>query len=250
MARSNTSGKKDIDAGSAPFAIGTLGFSPTAGRCLVIYGGIILTSGTLTVLSVAANVGSTWTLKQRAGVGGHHFAFIAWLENIPGGITTVNITCGAGASGYVACAVDEFDDITTSTAFDQTNGGGTDMSGAAVSSGNITTTQATELLLTAAVSDDNGTTAWASIGGSGTWTQSFQEADTTAHAAAQAGYQYVASTGTYNSTQRYSITTNGPDDSVLIASLKMAAASGSAVILARGDVLSGGMSNMSGGING
>lgn len=224
MPRSNTSGKKNVDATPSPHTYGSLGFTPTAGRCLVVYGGFVVTVGTPSGgVTVADNLGGSWTVRYRSNASASYIAFIAWRENIPSGITSVSVTVpGTGSpGGYSSAAVDEFDDILASSALDQTSGGSGDMSAAAVSSGNITTTWGHELLLTAAVSDDSSpNTAWDAIGGSGSWTQSFQEQDTTAHTAAQAGYQYVNGKGTYNSTQRYSISLNNPNDNVVIVSLK------------------------------
>jgi hypothetical protein len=232
IARVNTSGKKLINGGAEPYAFGSLGFSPAAGNCLVIYGGYVCTGGTSGVSSVTDNLGGTWTTRTQFSGPGTHVAFIAWRENIPAGITTVTVHGVGGASGYVAIAVDEFTDIVTASAQDQTNGGSGAMASAAVSSGNVTTTNAADLLLTAAVSDDNGTTAWNAIGGSGTWTQSFQEADSTTTAPTQTGYQVVLTTGTYNSTHRYTISTNA-DDAVVIVALKAVAQAAGPALMAQ-----------------
>ena len=208
--------KKIIDNLAQPYVFGSFGFTPSAGNMLIISGALVTTGGfTPGVVSVTDSASGTWTLvKSEVGL---YSAFVAWRENIPSGLTSVTVNGNTSAFGFLSIDISEWSGMATASAQDQTNGASGNMAPAAVSSGNITTTNADDLLLTAAASDDIGNTGWSAIGGSGTWTELFQESDSTVHAAGQSGYQIVAATGTYNSTQRYSIDTVGTSPVVIVA---------------------------------
>jgi len=223
--------KKLIDGTGQPYVFGSFGFTPSAGNMLVISGALATKTGTPGVVSVTDSASGTWTVvKSEVDI---YSAFIAWRENIPSGLTSVTVNGNTSTTGLLAVDISEWSGMATASAQDQTNGASGNMAPAAVSSGNITTTNAVDLLLTAACSDGSGTTAWSAIGGSGTWTELFQESDTTIpHAAGQSGYQIVAATGTYNSTQRYSIDDVGTSPVVIVA-LKAAAAAATYLMAAR-----------------
>lgn len=118
--------------------------------------------------------------------------------NIAGGSTTVAITVTAGSGQYLSCGFEEWDNITTSSPLDQIGStGNTTSSSPSVTSASATT-QADEVVY-AAFLDYVGTN-WTSSTPPGSYTESWEEPNGTAHEAGSAAYRVVAATGSQTAT--------------------------------------------------
>lgn len=184
-----------------------------AGNLIVVGGGDAgATSGH--TLSVSDSLGNTYTAAQSNFTGANNDVLSLWyVASSLAGANTVTVTVsGTGADHY--CWAAEYSGIATVTPLDQTtaaaNAGVT-----AWTSGNVTTTQASELLIGWAMGGNGAATATAGTG----WTL---QASTTAGSQSPAWEdQIVSVTGTFAATFTYSAAVSGVD---AIATFKAAGA--------------------------
>jgi hypothetical protein len=124
----------------------------TAGDAILCYGGSYIT-GT-TVSSVADTLGNSYT-QIVSGTGTQaDITYSIWAAfSVTGGACTVTPTFGG--SGNTRCAIAQYHNVSS---FDQTNNGhGLSGSGpTSISSGNVTTTTASEMLVGFGFINDNG----------------------------------------------------------------------------------------------
>lgn len=191
------SGKVLLDSSADPAVVTGLP-SSTAGSlvvCLFSFHG-----GTVNITSATSNAGGTWVIFQSAISAGVNRAGFAYCLNAPAGITQVSLTGSAG-SPYGVASIEEFSYAGTCSV-DQTNSATGSSTPTPLSTGNITNSTATDVMFGCVGSDDSGTAAF-TIGGSGTWTSSHNEGDTTLHHASVGAFQIAASTGPHNMTGSY-----------------------------------------------
>jgi hypothetical protein len=172
-------------SGSASIAFGS---GNTAGNLLVA---IIGTAGDPT--GVTDTAGNTWVKATEFYNGGTFIGIDIWYaKNCLSGANTVSFSGGFG-SPFDGIIVAEFSGIDTTSPFDQEQSAEGDFATATPNSGNITTTQADEVLIGGA----------AGLTGVGlTWTGSFTELEDLFDGQRKpgAGYRIVSSTSTYAAT--------------------------------------------------
>lgn len=185
------SGKQNIAGATSK----VITYSFTAGNLGVVAGAFSAN----TTVTVADSSATGWTVLTQSD-SGPNVAFVAYRANMPAGITSVTISCTGSAFG--AAAADEFSGVATSSPQDgsavlATNNGPVNT----LASGNLTASQAGDLIVGAASADDGSNVAWNTTLGS--WTQIFQEPDTTTSHAAQTAFQVGSGTGPFALTWSY-----------------------------------------------
>lgn len=191
------SGKVLFDSSANPAVVTGLPAS-TAGSlviCLWSFHG-----ATVNITSATSNVGGTWVIFQSALSAGSNRAGFAYCLNAPAGVTQVSLTGSAG-SPYGVASLEEFTYSGTCTV-DQTNSATGSSTPTPLSTGNITNTAATDVMFGCVGSDDSANGAF-TVGGSGTWTASHNEGDTTLHHASVGSFQIASTTGPHNMTGSY-----------------------------------------------
>ena len=139
-----------IDTGASPRSL-AFPSNTTAGNFIVV--AIRLGSATV-VPTVADSGGNTYTEDRRqVQTTDGHRAFIFSAPNIAGGADTVTVTWTGGVS--IRFAIHEYSGLATSGALDQVNSG-EDTTNTAWNSGDVTTTQADELLFGFASGQNSG----------------------------------------------------------------------------------------------
>ena len=204
---------------------GSLPGVTTAGSCLAV---LVSTFGDTTTPSVAAVTlgGSSDHFAQAADeIAGSGAPFCyGWLdENCAGGQTVIAVTLTGGSGSLVTTVtVMEIPNVETSSALDQTTGGDSNSNASTFNSGNVTTTQAEEIIIGfAATIGSSPTIAGPSSGWTNLAAQSI--AIDSLGVATVASYKIVSSTGV----QAYSGTISSGFDfgyNTVILTLKAAAA--------------------------
>lgn len=195
------------DAGSVAY-----GSNNTAGNLLVC---CIGTAGDVT--NVTDTAGNTW-VKATDGGGSLLWGDIWYVENCLSGANTV--TLSGGYSSHQEIAVLEYSGIATTSALDQAQCSaiGNVGLGQQPDSGNVTTTQADELLIGAIAAQSANTTTWGA-----SFTELFEFG--TGSRGVTVGERIVASTGTYKATA----TLDAGEWYCMIATFKAAAGGGGGV---------------------
>ncbi len=156
------------------------------------------------------NLGGTWSVLQSSLSAGNNRAGIVYCLSAPAGVTQIQLTGSAGSPFGVASA-DRFTYAgTLSLDTGSTPAGGfrsaveTGTSTTVpLNSGNLTLSSANNAILVFAYGSDDSANGTVTIGGSGTYTSTHNEGDTTTHHAGAGGFQIVAATGPHNVTGLY-----------------------------------------------
>jgi len=162
----------------------TFGSATTTGDAIVV--GINWYNDT-TISSVSDSNGNTYNLVTTVTQTSTHKAALYYALNITGGASH-QVTVTFSGSSDAGISVAEYSGFATSGALDQ-YAGASGASGTALNSGNVTTTQATEMLI-----------GWGSAWNSVTFTPGTNFTERTDNYAASLEDRYVTSTGTYAAT--------------------------------------------------
>lgn len=184
-----------------------------AGNLIVVGGGDAgATSGH--TLSVSDSLGNTYTAAQSNFTGTNNNVLSLWYAaNILAGANTVTVTVSASGFDHY-CWAAEYSGVVTATPLDQSVTG-VNISTTSFTSRNVTTTQASELLIGWSMSGNGSATASAGAG----WTL---QASTTFGSQSPAWEdQIVSATGAFAATFTYSAAVSGLD---AIATFKAAGA--------------------------
>lgn len=181
MAIAFVQSKLDGITGTQPHSV-SFDASVGAGNLLVLG---IYTDSSATI-TVSDNRGNTWNLVYNTVVSGIGRIAFYYAQNVAAGSTTVTVTQTGAFTGLV---VAEYSGIATTSSFDQTNSGSAVSS--SPSSGNVTTTQADELLVGFATTEPGVT-----------WTAgtNFTLRDANSSGQLQLEDRIVSATGTYAAT--------------------------------------------------
>lgn len=201
----------NLSTGSATFLTGTFASPTVNGNFIATSTRVGATGRTVTVDDNKTNTYAQ--AKNQVQTTDASEIFCHYAMDILGGASHLVTSSISGAAASIRLTLHEYSGIATSAALDQTNGSEGD-AGTALSSGNITTTQADELLFGAGGNSASGTL---SLG---------TDYSNLAVSLSAAGLhrlgaedRIVASTGTYSATFTNSPSTNWM---CLIASFKMA----------------------------
>lgn len=148
----------------------------------------------------AISVSGTAAVKDSevTDTGATNHAEIWRATNIAGGSTSVAITVDTGSGQYLSCGFEEWDNITTSSPLDQIGSTGNTTSSSPSVTSASNTTQADEVIY--ALFLDYAGTNWTSSTPPGSYTESWEEPNGTAHEAGSAAYRVVAATGSQAAT--------------------------------------------------
>lgn len=165
----------------------------TTGNALIVYAGSYVTGATAS--GVTDTLGNTYTKIANGSGSQANITWSIWatFSIAAGGANTV--TCTFGSSGNTRCAVAEYSGVTS---FDQTNNGhGLSGSGpTSISSGNVTTLSASEMLVGIGFINDNAAVFTAGSG----YSLDLNNIDNVLGTLLFIEDQVVSSTGTYAAT--------------------------------------------------
>lgn len=162
------------------------------------------------ITSATSNVGGTWAVLQSSLSAGNNRAGIAYCLSCPAGVTQVSLSGSAGTPFGVA-SVDEFTytgvlslDTGSSPAggFRSAVESGTSTT-IPLDSGNLSLSAALQAILVFAYGSDDSASGTVTVGGSGTWTSTHNEGNTSLHHAGAGGFQLVSTVGPHNVTGLY-----------------------------------------------
>lgn len=175
-------------------------YSGTAGNLLVYLFGSGNGSGDPLATQVQDNLGVNWTIRasdaQNDGAGGNFRAVIAYRIGIPSGITSVTAS-GMPSGTYSMGGVLEFSYGTTPTEDQYGHPGGTNP----LSTGNITNSTTTGLVVVIGSSNDGVNNAW---GGNSGWLTGQEEPDSNSHTVFKSLYRIeTASAGPFSALMNY-----------------------------------------------
>jgi len=185
----------------------TITFTTNASRHLVVAGSYETASGTAPTVTDSAS--GSWAEKRKVasnGAGaGIEVATVIYSEN-RAAITSVTLTWGN--TTYANFALDQWAGVITSGSFDSQQSADGVASTNAWGSDNLTNTDQNCLIYGAAVANDSANLPWTAPGGS--WTEIFNEPDTTTKLASEAIFQIASgSTGPFSATFTYTGMSSG-----------------------------------------